>query len=401
MSVTHLSVTHRLLRSRFAVPLLTGVLYLFATLNFIRYYVVSTQFYLDMPRYLSGRERLPFQERVLPIVLMWPINHSATLMRIFAQRAETHAHSLVPTLPAATPRTGAFYILALLSFAIAGYFTTRLYRAVTETGLLAPIVFPFFLVVTLWTYVVHIDANFSYPYDLPSLAFFTAGLFCIYTRRFLPLAFIVFFGTMNRETTLFLIGVYILDAATTGTSDAYARIRDRFSPARVPWLRVALLCALWLAVKLTLHYLFRHNDNSENYVRVRENLGRLKPRLWPALFNICGYLLPVVLLLYRQIRPIRYANYVFIFPLWCAVMFYTGVILETRIYGELCSYVSIAVVLLLERFVAERLGPPHLRSDLTEHTAPDPTTHRNLTHFHTVKERTSPLPTRPPVPISR
>ncbi len=194
-----MSVTQRILSSRFAVPILTGVLYTFATLNFIRYYVVSTQFYLDMPRYLAGRERLPFQERVLPIVLMWPINHSAALMRIFAERAETHAHSLVPTVPAATPRTGAFYILALLSFAIAGYFTTRLYRAVTETGLLAPLVFPFFLVVTLWTYVVHIDANFSYPYDLPSLAFFTAGIFCIYTRRFLPLPFIVFFGTMNRE----------------------------------------------------------------------------------------------------------------------------------------------------------------------------------------------------------
>ncbi len=395
-----MSVTQRILSSRFAVPILTGVLYTFATLNFIRYYVVSTQFYLDMPRYLAGRERLPFQERVLPILLMWPVNHSAALMRIFAERAETHAHSLVPTIPAATPRTGAFYILALLSFAVAGYFTTRLYRAVTETGLLAPLVFPFFLVVTLWTYVVHIDANFSYPYDLPSLAFFTAGLFCIYTRRFLPLPFIVFFGTMNRETTLFLIGIYILDAASTGITDTYTRVRDRFSFARVPWLRVALLCALWLAVKVTLHYIFRHNDNSENYVRLRENFGRLKPRLWPTLFNICGYLLPIVLLLYRQIRPVRYANYIFIFPLWCAVMFYTGVILETRIYGELSSYVTIAAVLLLERSLADRLGTPKLRSDQAERTAHTPAA-RDVAHFHTVKERTVPLPPLPSVPLHR
>jgi hypothetical protein len=181
-------------------PVFLLALYALATLPFIRYYVVATTFYLDIPRYLAGHERLPFQERILPIVLMQPINHSAFLMRHF-----THPSGPWDGASASTPQTFAFYVLALVSFSIAGYLTVRLYRAVNPTGALAALVYPLFMVLTLWTYVVHIDADFSYPYDMPSLAFFTGGLLAIYKRRFLPLLAILFFGTFNRETTLFLI----------------------------------------------------------------------------------------------------------------------------------------------------------------------------------------------------
>lgn len=332
-------------RRRF--PWLTWLLYAFATLQFIRFYVVSTKFYLSMPRYMSGQERLPFQERVLPILLMWPITHFAPLMNALA-------HHQGPS----TPGLAAFYFISLLGFSVAGFFCVRLYRALTTTGTLEALVFPLFLIIAMWTYVVHLDADFSYPYDMLSLAFFTAGLYFIYTRQFAALFATMLVGTLNRETTLFLIPIYMLDAVTTNVPDSAqdpaAPIAQRFDLRRIPWLRVISLFVVWLIIKLTLTHLFAHNDNSENYVRIRENLGRLKPRLWPALLNICGYLLPVVILMRRQLRPIRFANYLYVLPLWFAIMFYTGVILETRIYGELSSYTAIAVVLLLERHVAHR-----------------------------------------------
>lgn len=322
-----------------------------ATLQFIRYYVVSTTFYLNMDRYTSGRERLPFQERVLPIFLMWPINHSAWVMQHFS-----HPDRGFDSASAASPEKLAFYIVSLLSFSLAAFCVQRLYRAVTTSGSLAVLVFPIFMVLTLWTYVVHIDANFSFPYDMPSLAFFAGGLLAVYTRRFALLAGIVFFGTFNRETTLFLVGIYMLDAASvefpeTMLESIGARIPlgARFAPRQVNWKRVLLLCALWLIVKVPLAYHFRGNDNSENFVRLWGNFGRLRPRLWPILFNVCGYILPVVVLLRSRLRPVRFANYLYILPVWIAVMFYTGVILETRIYGELCSFVAVASVLLLER----------------------------------------------------
>ena len=328
-------------RRRFS--LLTWVLYSFATLQFIRYYVVSTKFYLSMPRYMSGNERLPFQERVLPILLMWPITHFSPLMNAL----RTHQGP-------STPGLAAFYIVSLFGFSLAGVFCVRLYRALTTTGTLDILVYPLFLIIAMWTYVVHIDADFSYPYDMLSLAFFTAGLYFIYTRRFPALFVTMLVGTLNRETTLFLIPIYILDAATTPVEDPAAPLRQRFHLRRVPWLRVTTLFVFWLSIKLTLTRLFANNDASENYVRILENLGRLKPRLLPSLLNICGYLLPVVILLHRRLRPVRFGNYMYVLPLWFAIMFYTGVILETRIYGELSAYTAIAVILLLERHVAHR-----------------------------------------------
>ena len=332
----------------------SGLLYASAVLQFIRYYVVSTYFYLDMPRYLSGRERLPFQERVLPIFLMWPINHSAFLMR---HLVHPKGNVFVPS--AATQESLAFYIVALLSFSAASFLVYRLYRAVTTTGALSVLVLPIFLVLTLWTYVVHIDADYSYPYDMPSLAFFAGGLLAIYTHRFVPLLAIMVFGTMNRETTLFLIGIYILDAASREMPLGFSpsklgtlALSQRFSWTSVPWHRAAVLLALWLAVKITIHQHFLHNDNSENFVRFWSNFGRLKPRLWPTLLDVCGYVLPIVLMLGNRIQPLRFGNYLWIFPVWAAVMFYTGVILETRIYGELCSLTAVAAVLLLEEHVS-------------------------------------------------
>lgn len=334
----------------------TWVLYLCATLQLIRYYVVSTTFYLRMPLYLHGAERLPFQERVLPIYLMWPINHSAFLMGHLA-----HPQRGFDAPSAATRETLAFYLVSLVSFSLACYLVHRLYRAVTQTGLLAVLVVPAFMVLVLWTYVVHLDANFSYPYDMPSLAFFVGGLLAIYTRRFWPLAAVIFVGTFNRETTLFLIGIFILDAASRHVPEAVLKARagrltlsQRFSLRQVPWARAALLVVIWLAVKLPLAYHYRHNDNSENFVRLWSNIGRLRPRLWPALLNICGYILPVVVILRARLRPLRFANYLYILPVWVAVMFYTGVILETRVYGELCSFTAVAAVLLLEDYVVRR-----------------------------------------------
>jgi hypothetical protein len=340
------------------------ILYACAALQFVRYYVVSTYFYLDMRRYLSGSERLPFQERVLPIFLMWPINHSSFLMRHLV-----HPRQGVFTPSAATEQTAAFYIVSLLSFCIASFLVVRLYRAVTRTGMLEALVFPIFMVLTLWTYVVHIDANYSYPYDMPSLAFFAGGLLAIYTRRFLPLAAILFFGTMNRETTLFLIGIYILDSASRdlpGLAQERMALRERFSLSQVRWGRVAALLLIWLAVKLTIAHHFAHNDNSENFVRFWGNFGRLRPRLWPTLLNICGYILPVVVILRGRLRPVRFANYLYILPFWLAVMFYTGVILETRIWGELCSLTAVAAVLLLEDHVTRRFRGDSIDSPLTE-----------------------------------
>ena len=316
------------------------ILYLCATLQFIRFYTVSTVFYLNLPAYLSGHERLPFQERILPIFFLKLFYGSGFLGR-FANH----------TKGAFTPERAGLFVISFVSLIVAGIFAQLLYKRLTRLGSLQFLVFPAFLFAAMWSYSIHVEANFSYPYDFLSLAFFTAGVYFIYTRQFLYLVIVMFLGTLNRETTLFLIGIYVLDAASTNLSSPTGSIRDRFSFTAVPWFRVTLLLFIWCSIKLTLAHIFAHNDASENYVRLGENVGRLTPRLWPALLNVCGFLLPAILLFSRSIYPLRFRNYLWILPVWFATAFYTGVIVETRIYGELCALTAIGLVLIAERNV--------------------------------------------------
>jgi hypothetical protein len=50
----------------------------------------------------------------------------------------------------------------------------------------------------------------SYPYDLPTIFFTAAGLAAILSRRFVLLAAVVAIGTLNKETTVFLLPAYVL-----------------------------------------------------------------------------------------------------------------------------------------------------------------------------------------------
>lgn len=338
----HQQVLSWIVPKKGALPFAIGILYACATLQFIRFYMVSTIFYLNLPAYLAGHERLPFQERILPALLIRPFYHSSSFVQ-----------SIGHTEGAFTPDRAPLYIISMISILIAGFMTQKLYNLLSSSKALGFLVYPIFLFAMMWTYSIHLEANYSYPYDMLAVAFFSAGLYFVYSRRFLPLLGIVLVGTLNRETTLFLIGIYLLDAASTDLAEPIGSFRARFSLARVPWLRGALLAVVWLGVKLTLAHVFIHNSQAENYVRIRENMGRVNPRLWPALLNICGYMLPMVLLLRGGLHPLRFRNYLWIFPLWFAVMFYTGVIVETRIYGELCPFVAVALVLIMERHVQQ------------------------------------------------
>jgi hypothetical protein len=66
---------------------------------------------------------------------------------------------------------------------------------------------------------------------------------------------------------------------------------------------------------------FADNDNSENFIRLHDNLHELRLRLLPALLNIYGYTIPLVIVFQRHLTPLRLRNDLFILPIWFAVMF--------------------------------------------------------------------------------
>ncbi len=317
------------------------ILYFFATLQLVRFYVKNTTPYLDMRAYLYGHERVPFQERVLPILFLRPISHWAWVARFF------HDNGFF------TAERGPTYLLSLIALLVAGIYTQKLYDVIAPNGSLRLAVYPIFLFAISWTYCIHSEANFSYPYDFPSVAFFAAGLYYIYARNFACVFLVVLVGTFNRETTLFLIGIYFLDSlfplkSAAGTVQSLARSLRTLNPRLIPWLRLGLLCIVWIAIERLLAHHFAGNDRSESYLRAEYNLVRLKPRLIPALLNICGYTIPLVILFRNEISAVRYRGYLLILPVWILVMFNAGVLVETRIYGELCSYSAVALAVILE-----------------------------------------------------
>jgi hypothetical protein len=321
-----------------------NTVYALAALQFLRFYVTSTHLWVNLPHYLAGTDRLPFQKRILPVPLLLAFNKLLGRFPILDQGQAVF-----------TPEKFSLFCVATVAFAVAAFYLMRFYRAVSPTRLLEVLVLPCFIVICLFTYVVHIGDTLSYPYDLPSVAVFTAGLYYIYERRFLPLVAVMLIGTFNRETTLFLIGLYLIDAASVD-DPAAIRLRDRISLRNLPWLRAGLLLLIWAVIEVGLTRHFAQNDHSEEYLRIHENLGYFRPRMWPALLNIGAYSLPLILLHRRHLQPTRLANYLLILPAWFAVMFIKGTLTETRIYGELTAYFAIATVLLLEQNVRSSLG---------------------------------------------
>ena len=324
------------------LSVLLVVAYLSAGYQLIRFYVSFPFFFVHLPEYFAGTERLPFQLRVLPIAFLRPLGQSHFIQRIAATRIG-YLHN---------PWRLAFFVTSLLFFTITCYFALKLYRALSTSRRLEFLVIPLVFYTFTWTYVLNVDQHFSYPYDVPSLAFFIAGLYFIYTRRFVPLVLTMLLGTFNREVTLFLIGIFLLDAASLPVRNNAASFRERFNRTQIPWARVALLSFIWLAVYGFLLFHFRWNDRTEDRNRIGENLVRLvKPQYWPAELNISGYLLPFVCLFRRRLLPQRFANYLYILVPWVAIMFYSGVLNETRVYGELSTYTAIATVLIAEQYL--------------------------------------------------
>jgi hypothetical protein len=314
----------------------------FSAYFFNRTHQLMTQQYLDLPKFVAGTERLPFQRRVLS---MWLLRK---LLSIPLPASITKGHGGL----FANPYQIWIFAIDMVAFGALYFFCDRLYRAVSPRARYRFLWYPILLFTLVWSYTLHTEANMYYPYDMLSLAFFTAGLYFIYTRKFLPLLLVILVGTLNRETTMFLIPIFVLDALAPIES------LKTIQWNRLPWLKFAILSLAWASVKITLGHFYINNDASEDFIRLAYNKPYfLHPNNWPQMISGCGFLLPIIWILRRHIPNPRIAAYTLVFPIWFLVMCVYGVITETRIYGELCPLVAIASVLLIEAYGRETTTP--------------------------------------------
>jgi len=328
-------------------PLLLTI-YVLATVQFAWCYLWLTRPYVSTALYERGMERMPFQGRCL-MMLPMDLANSSAMLRWVAEPFSRASHFWFPH--PVHPEVLVQALINVLCLLIAGLMTTRIYQASSRYQLLTPLVYPLLLAVCAATYVMHTVQNFRFIYDLPSLAFFSVAMYLIYCRKhwaWFVLLFMV--ATINRETTLLLLPLYMIDSTVVEGRLRWQRL--------LQWRTMAVVVPLavyWAVWQVAVRWWFIGN-RSEFYPRLDWNVkSLLVPQAWPQLLSACGYLLLFVLLMYRRIPDGRLRAWIAIVPLWVAFMFSYGILVETRVFGELIPLTVCSTALILEELLVARV----------------------------------------------
>jgi hypothetical protein len=319
------------------------LVYLTATLQLVWCYLWLTRPYVNTFLYERGQERMPFQGRVLMMGPMRLAHRNDVLIWLAGPLGRSHFWFPKPVVPEVLVQA-AIDVLCLL---LTGYLTTKIYHASSRRKLLTPLVYPLLLVVCGATYVMHTVQNFRFVYDLPSLAFFSAAMYVIYFRwHWIYFCGLFVLATTNRETTLLLLPLYMLDGAVTnGTLHWSLLLRGRTLRVVVP------LAVFWVGWEIFIRHVFMHNT-SEFYPRINWNVkSLLVPQAWPQLLSACGYLLLFVIVTRQQIRDSQLRAWLWLLPVWFVFMFVYGILIETRVFGELIPFVVCATALIVEELL--------------------------------------------------
>ncbi len=334
------------------------LIYALATVQFAWCYFWITRPYVNTLAYEEGLERMPFQGRLLMMFPMRWAHHSSALHRLTEPFAISHFWFPRPVAPEVLVQA----VINVACLLLAGFFTTRIYQASSPRRLLTPLVYPLLLIVCGVTYVFHTVQNFRFLYDLPSLAFFAAAMYLLYLRKHWSwFAALFLIATFNRETTLLLLPLYLLNQAV---EDGRLQPRLLLRPRSLALVLTLSLC--WTAWQLFLRHHFAHNP-SEFYPRINWNVkSLLVPQAWPQLLSACGYLLLFVALMRRRILDPQLRAWLWLLPVWSGFMFVFGILIETRVFGELIPFVVCTTTLIVERLLLARITTPEIAEPLPE-----------------------------------
>ena len=251
--------------------------------------------------------------------------------------------------------TSETFVLAITDTAgvvLAGWVATRIYDAASERRLLTAYIYPLVLVLCVATYVlVSLHAR-SFYYDLPSLGFFALGLYLIYFRRN-PLWFAALFivATLNRETTLVLLLFFVLAAMTESGKVNWRRC---YAPRTLAV--VIPLAIYWMAWHVYVNRLYSSNHTAW-IPAYKINLVLLAwPPAWPQLFAAGGYTILPIVLYRKRVKDATLRLWLWTLPAWFGLMFLYGIIVESRLYGELIPYLACMGALIAEQSIVARIG---------------------------------------------
>jgi hypothetical protein len=289
--------------------------------------------YLYMPWYLRGHERMPFQARELVRYPLMLASHSGFLQRVAS------GHKVVNT-----PELLMLEIISCISLLLAGWASVKIYRFAAPQGRVPYL--PWAILVILCLFDLFCSASYAFPYDLPAVMFLGWGTYFVLTRKFAWLLPIFILGTINRETTLFLILIALMVAMTR---DGKVRLS---ALTRKDVVQLLTLTLIWVSIYGYLHHLYVGNP-SEGGFRVMSNLHYLaKPEYWPWILSGSAFLLPYVYLKRSSIRSEPLRACLLVLPFWVVLLLLVGQILELRVYADISVLIAVAAALILSAEIA-------------------------------------------------
>lgn len=207
---------------------------------------------------------------------------------------------------------------------------------------LAALAAPFILVPLFWNYCLL--AFTHYPSDLPGIAFFLALLLLWKEKKFVAFYVVFLLACFNRETILFVLPCVAV---------LYFR-KDRWQQLAVHSIAMV---AIWFAVRAMLLYLFQHSDGpvAENHLAYNIRWITHSWSMGQGVFRYFVYLfggLHILAFVLWKWTPTSLRTLLVVsFGFW-AVMLPFGILLESRIFGELipiytASVIAAAMALLL------------------------------------------------------
>lgn len=321
-------------------PLLVQLLNLLATIQFVWFYITRVPSCLDLVAYEHWRERTPFQYRLLMVYPLQWAHQSPILVKLAAR--VSRLSGWFPTT--AHPEGILEGIIDVLCVILTGLIATRLYQVASRAQLLTRMVYPLTLIMASTTYAIFTTHNLRFVYDLPSLAFFSVGLYLIYFRSHPALLAALFvIATTNRETTLFLLLFFAISCCWQGERFDWRRLTSRRCLAVV-----VPLSMYWIAWHVWVVRHFSANPSASSPRLWLNLLLLVVPLSWPQLLAAGGYLLPLLLLNRRLIPDPRMRAWLWVLPAWFLFMIRYGLIIEVRLFGELIPYLACVAALVFE-----------------------------------------------------
>jgi hypothetical protein len=224
------------------------------------------------------------------------------------------------------------------------YYLFRTYLRTFVGGVLAAYLALGVYFVLPFVFIIPQPFTVWFPWDILSVGFFTAGLHLLHGERWRWWYPVFALGTLNRETTVFLLLVAWLWFGLRG----WTRGRRR---------HLALSALLWIGLKAALAWVFRGqagpwiaewNHHGEAQAHWRQNLEQLSdPALWPYLFSCLGFVWFLAWHLRKQVHEPCLQRALVVVPVYglCVALFAN--VAEHRIYADLIPVVLAPVCVAL------------------------------------------------------